>query len=151
SAKDALARARRIAAENAREKIVQFLRGLKPAITAWEPSLEFIQATLLDGPTRQVSETYDADLKVTILKCNQAIARPDMETFRRLDREACRGTRVILLGKILALILFVLIAVAGYIRVDEGTGRAYTRWWGLLLIALLVAAGAGWWHLMSSS
>lgn len=152
NALDSHEKARLIAIDNAREKIVDFLRKQKPPMRSFQPSAADVEKMIAgERPGADFQEgTFTFKRWILTLKA------PDLEELRRLDRQAYlrlelaeresrRGKRLLLTAKAVAAILVLLAAVVGYIRLDELTRRSYTLWLRLGLATLVVSTAVGLW------
>src|SRR5262249_24835901 len=83
---------------------------------------------------------------------------PDLKRFRALDKEAAqrierhereirRAERTLLAAKMLVGILLLLAVTLIYIRIDDWTRRAYTRWLQATALVLLACTSIGLWML----
>jgi hypothetical protein len=147
------ARAKESALEKAREEIIARLRRCSPPITAWQPSVEYIQKALVakeePGKELQVLEQGEP-----AKRCILHLKRPDWSEFYRLEQAAQadqrrgRGEeRMLLLARVLAGVMVLLMAAIAYVRLDDWTQGYYTRWLKVAAVSLLVALGSGLWLL----
>jgi hypothetical protein len=129
------------ALEKAAGKVKAFLREQKPAV-AWSPSAAWVREHLAD--VEQAKRLDDVDLGGAVGKVQcwsvrvsitpsryREIVREDREyraQQEKANREVRSGERMLLLGKVLAGLLVLLLGVVGYIRLDDVTKGAYTRW-----------------------
>jgi hypothetical protein len=140
------------ALQQAHENVVAYLRRQSPPLT-WTPSAAYVRKHLLDGTVKRLPEE-DQDipvqaggLKVQRWALTVAITEQQYQEMVRLDREARGAERMALAGKVLGGLLLLLVAVMGYLHLDEQTGGAYTRWLRLGLGSLLAGVAAGVWLL----
>ena len=152
---DGAEKARHIALDNARERILAYLRRQQPPLTSWQPSLDEIEQTLVE------SERLAPDFSEGgyVFKRVVLTLRPaDPERFRRLDRQAYlkleerqrevrRADRALLAAKVVAGLIVLFAAVLVYIRLDERTRGAYTRWLQAGIAVVLASTGVGLWML----
>jgi hypothetical protein len=132
--------AREDALENARDRLVAYLRAQNPPLE-WAPSPAYLQQHKMikeDKPTPKefgddVGTMYQARLRVEVT------AR-EFEEMARQDRHYRSEQRQVLLLKVLGGLLALLVAVAGYVRLDEWSKGYYTGW---LKLAAAVAVAVG--------
>ena len=67
--------------------------------------------------------------------------------MREEDRKFRQKERLFILAKLLAAVVAVLAALAGYLRLDEATKGYYTTWLRLAAVGLAMAVAAGAWLL----
>jgi hypothetical protein len=143
--KEALAKARTLVAE--------YLRRQQPPLT-WVPSLSYIREHLLssvpqrheDEDTRVEARTPTGEILVYPVRCwswTVAVTPEQYGEMAREDQRARAGERMVLAAKVTGGLLFLLVAFAGYLRLDEWTQGAYTRWLLLALGSAAVGVGAG--------
>jgi hypothetical protein len=152
---DGVQKARDIALQNARQAVLDYLRGQRPPLQSWEPSVDDIRADLIESerslPT--VTEGGYVFHRVTL-----TLKPPDLKRFRALDKEAHqrlerhereirRAERTLLAAKTLVGILLLLAVTLIYIRIDDWTRRAYTRWLQAAAVVLLAGTSIGLWML----
>jgi hypothetical protein len=142
------------AVHRATEFLAKFLHQLKPPL-ALTPTEAYVRQHLLRGPAER-QEDLDQDIKddksgevihvqcwsLTLAVSPQAYAelvRLDQQT--QLDRQ--RAARMLLLAKVLAGVLALLVAVIGYIRIEEWTKGFYTGRVRLVVACLLAAVVLG--------
>jgi hypothetical protein len=152
---DSLDKARRIAFDNARERILDYLRRQSPPMTSWQPSIDDIVRILLE------SERAEPDFKEGdyVFKRFVLTLRPeDPERFRRLDRQAYleleksrrevrRAERTLVAAKVVLGLLVLAAAVLIYIRLDERTHGSYTRWLQAAMAMVVASTSVGLWML----
>lgn len=148
-------KARRIALENARQAILEYLRGQRPPLTSWEPSVDEIERMLVE------SERALPDLNeggYVFKRCALTLKPVDLDRLRRLDRQAYlkleerqrevrRAGRTLLAAKVVVGLVMLLAVAVLYIRVDDRTRGAYTRWLQAAAAVLVAATGVGLWML----
>lgn len=134
------------------EKTVAFLREQEPPMLAWQPTPDFVQERMIDGPGRADKDLVLPDVGTT--KTWILTVKPlDLAMLRALDEEAQRGLRagqrLALSGQLLGALLAVLATFLGYLHLDERTQGRYRRWLRAGAVAMLMVGGAGWWWLQS--
>ncbi len=145
---DALARARlRLAAHLRKQE--------RPL--AWTPTTNYIRTHLVTGPAQRLTDDDQVVIEGIKAECwalpvaltpmqytelvkQDRIYRAQQRERQRLDRSE---ERILLAGKVMAGLLVVLVGLIGYLRLDEWTGGAYTRWLRFGLGGVLTAAGVG--------
>ncbi len=155
-----VAGAKKAALEQAQNEISKFLLRQKPAIRWWQPSTDFVHKHLIHGEGR-----LGDDLPVALEQLPNAkswivtLRPPDMNLFRRLDREArgqlvrqeadrAGGERVMVAVKILVGVLALLLAVVAFCQLDMWMQRHVSAWWKAAFAGLLVITGAGIWFVI---
>jgi hypothetical protein len=145
------------ALKRAHPLVVAHLRRQERPLT-WTPSVRYIRDHLVSGPpTRHKDDDehvggIDADTECWSLAVEltparyQAMIRQDrayQARQRTADREGRAERRIVLAAKVMAGLLIVLVALTGFLRLDDRAGGAYTRRLGSGLRCLLSAPGAG--------
>lgn len=125
--------ARRAALTLAQGTVERHLQAQEPQIR-WHPSLGFVDRLVKATGTEKDDEggTYRTTLTVRMTSDSWA-------EIRRHEREGQAQERMFELGKLLAALVALLAAVAGYFRLDEMTKGYYTGW---LRLAAGCLAGA---------
>jgi hypothetical protein len=144
---DALARARQRLAAHLRKQE-------RPLV--WTPSTKYIRNHLVTGPpTRRNEEDQEVGgiktecwalpVAITPMQYGELVRQDQLYRahLRKVQREARSEERMLLAGKVMAGLLVVLVGLIGYLRLDEWTGGAYTRWLRLGLGGVLTGAGIG--------
>jgi hypothetical protein len=150
-----LPEAEEYALNGACEKIEAYLQRQVPPLK-WVPSLKYIREHFVQGPAQR-HEDQDKEVAAGpdkyLVKCwslTVAITPTEMQKLVRQDqlhqaeqrrkaRESVMEDRMFLLVRLLAAVLAVLLAVAGYLRLDEWTKGYYT---GRLKFAVMCGLGA---------
>ena len=137
--------ARDLAVETLTTDIATYLK--QHGLTDWHPSAEDIEEILKNSketpvPTTLKEEGIDAlhHVSIEVEVNSQLISR-----FQKEARVQRAGSRMIGLGKGLAMLLALLIAIGGYFRIEEATKGYYTTWLRLTTVSFLVAAVTGVW------
>lgn len=133
----------------AREELARYLRNQTPRLTRL-PSDEYIEAHLVKDRqimTVKPSENPDhaGEYQVTL---NLGVTDKDYDQLvmeeRRLQEEERQGRiheRMLGLGKLLAIVVAGLGAVAGYFRLEEATKGYYTTWLRIAAVGFVTAVG----------
>jgi len=162
-------RALEFALSRAQEVIAAFLKESQPSLT-WSPPTAYIREHLLrevDQPEDESWEKKDinghsilvqektfehADETAYIVKIKVGVSAQDLASIQKLqqaDQENLRHQiayeRQVWLGKILIGVVALLLAAAGYIRLEDATKGYYTTWLRLGLVGVAGAVGAGIW------
>jgi hypothetical protein len=141
-----------MALQEAREKVLDYLAGQNPPFR-WKPDLDYVQTNLVKGKKEQDAKVDIPGMKEVILtvemteKTYNDMVEQDKK-FRLEERKEISKERQTLLGKLLAGLLAGLVAVAGYLRLDEATKGYYTTWLRVASVALVATIGAGAWLLL---
>jgi hypothetical protein len=132
-----------IAQKKALQEIVAFLANQSPPVR-WQPDLAWIK------DQKQPLLTHK-EIKERTLEINQQHAdgvsydvQLTPQAFRKIlekDRQLTMQERQLLLGKILAGLVAVFTAFAGYHRLEEATKGYYTNWLRLGAVGLVAAVG----------
>ncbi len=137
--------ARRSAYLQAREELVGYLRSQEPPIR-WVPPLSFVSERTSGRRhliVKSEEETRDFPVAGTMRRYTLEVTLPT-EARREIWRHECELTahhRMLLLAKVLAGLVSVLAATAGYLRLDDLTKGYSTGWLRLAVAGLLGAAG----------
>ena len=145
--------AKRDALKEARKELTTYLRARDLSLDYWVPSEAYIQKNLLEGageqgPDFQVGENEPAKTWVLTVKT------PNMSEAQRLNsiakqqaehrmRQSVVLPRLHILAKGLAAIVVLLLALVGYLRLEEKTRGIYTHLLRFGMICLVAGAGAG--------
>jgi hypothetical protein len=136
----------------AQKQIADWLRGLGPPLTNWQPSLEYIRqlpATGARGPEMALSDGTTSETWILTLSVPQPW---EIEHWYKEAQDAENAVRarerIILLGKSLVGVVALLAIVAGYLRLDDWTLRRYSRWLQLGGATLVFFALVSWWILL---
>jgi hypothetical protein len=145
--------AERIALNKAQEKLEKFLHTQPMPVVRWVPSVEYIEAHLLQGQpnTIQLAASEDqAGEGKFLVKVNIAVSDSDYQKLLEYDRQqseqhhqALVQGRLLGLGKVLIGLVVLLGAMAGYCRLEEATKGYYTTWLRAAVIGLIVVVGLG--------
>jgi hypothetical protein len=107
-------------------------RDVRPLVKEWSED----ESREVQG----IGELRQAKLKVELTSKNLA-------EFVQQDRQVRSQQRMLWLGKILAVLVALLSAVAGYCRLEEATKGYYTAWLRVVALGFVTAVGAGLWLL----
>jgi hypothetical protein len=130
---------------HAQHELEAYLRTQTPRITRL-PSKEYIQTHLLSNRHEREDQgkvRISWEMKVGEKQYQDMLkdaSREDKE-----EREAVALDRMTGLGKILAVVVAFLIALTGYLRLEETTKGYYTTWLRLGAISFVAAVGIGMW------
>jgi hypothetical protein len=142
--------ARQNALVEACAKFRDFLREQQPPVE-WMPTPDDVQKRLQpDWHEEKALEKDDPVLgrfKVFQVSLTVQLGAEQCDKIVKLDQNHRMQQRMLWLGKIFAGVVVLLIAVAGYIRLDEWTKGYYSGWLGLVAAGLIIAAGVGVWLL----
>ncbi|HYT90540.1 MAG TPA: hypothetical protein VEL76_17670 [Gemmataceae bacterium] len=141
--------AEKVALARARTLVEEHLRRQQPPLR-WSPSAEYIRAHLVSGSPQRLT---DEDKTVNTPEGREYTLRSwswtvtiTPEQYRELVKDARRekaSDRMLLAGKVTVGLVLLLAALAGYLRLDDWTKGAYTRWLVLALAGLLAGVGTG--------
>jgi hypothetical protein len=142
--------ARQNALVEACAKLREFLHEQHPPVD-WMPMPEDVQKYLpQDWQEEKPLEKDDPVLgpfKVYRMSLTVQVGAHERDKIVELDQHHRMEQRMLWLGKIFAGVVVLLIAVAGYIRLDEWSKGYYSGWLRLVAAGLIVAAGVGVWLL----
>jgi hypothetical protein len=149
--------AKGLAANDARDWLDNYLAEQQPPFK-WRPDVDYLQKnhmlkfseakTIEVGKEDEKEEFQEVTLTVEV---TNKIYSEMLEQDRKLrddERKAVAKDRQTLLGKLLAGLLAGLVAIAGYLRLDEATKGYYTTWLRVASVALVATIGAGVWLLL---
>jgi hypothetical protein len=144
---DALARARHRLAAHLRKQE-------RPLV--WTPPTKYIRTHLVTGPSTRrdeddqvvegiKTECWALPVAITPMQYGELVKQDRLYRahLRKQERDARSSERMLLAGKVMAGLLVVLVGLIGYLRLDEWTGGAYTRWLRFGLGGVLTGAGVG--------
>jgi hypothetical protein len=134
------------ALEKARRQILGHLAE-EGVFLSWEPSLNDIRGLVRDWKNMGKREVKALGREVDEVQLHVELAPQDYRKFLENDRQVRAQSRMKLLAKGLAGLVAVLVAVAGYFRLEEATKGYYTAWLRLATLGLVAAIGAGVWLL----
>ena len=132
-----------VALDRAREEVEDYLARQNPPVH-WKPSRHWIDKNLVKTKPHQESKRFDDPLlgdgvNVTLtLEVGPKQYREILEN----DREERVQQRELLLARILAGVVALLVAVVGYLRLDEATKGYYTLWLRLGALGLVGGVAA---------
>ncbi len=149
--------AKGLATNDARDWLDNYLAEQHPPFK-WRPDVDYLQKnhmlTFSEAKTIEVGDEDEREKfqEVTLtVEVTNKIYSDMLEQDRKLrddERKAVAKDRQTLLGKLLAGLLAGLVAVAGYLRLDEATKGYYTTWLRVASVALVATIGAGVWLLL---
>ena len=131
-----------VALDKAQKEFESFLARQDPPVH-WKPARDWIDQNLVKSrhqevknlPDAELGEGYDVTLK---LEVGPKQYREILEN----DRQERVQQRELLLARVLAGVVALLIAVVGYLRLDEATKGYYTLWLRLGALGLVGAVAA---------
>jgi hypothetical protein len=143
--------ARQKALEEACTKWREFLRDQLPPVD-WMPTPEDVQRILPQDWQEETALEKDDPLlgpiKIFRVSLTVQVGARERDEIVKLDQHHRMEQRMLWLGKIFAGVLVLLVAVAGYIRLDEWSKGYYSGWLRLVAVGLIAAAGVGVWVLL---
>jgi hypothetical protein len=128
---------------NAQREVSAYLDHQDPPVH-WKPDTRWIDDNLVKSrtPPQQV-ETDDPVLRTMFeRKLQIEVGAKQYREILEHDRQVSMEQRQLLLARILAGVIALLVAVVGYLRLDEATKGYYTLWLRLGALALVGAVGA---------
>jgi hypothetical protein len=136
-------KAEEVALNKARDQVRAYLAHLDPPVR-WQPEARWIDENLVKTRTApQQVASDDPLLDKAFERTLQVEVGP--KQYREIvehDRQECMEQRQLLLARILAAVVALLVAVVGYLRLDEATKGYYTLWLRLGALGLVGAVGA---------
>jgi hypothetical protein len=132
------------ALKEARKDIVKFFAD-QGVVLSWEPSLDYISSALKKNWSEQPNTEVLPGQKLREAHLLVEMSRKDYRDVLRQDRQYVAKNRMFLLGKVLAGLVALLAAVAGYFRLEDATKGYYTAWLRLAALSFVAAVGAGLW------
>jgi hypothetical protein len=136
--------AEEMAQKRALKEIQSFLEQQSPPIR-WQPTPEWIkdqQQPLLKNRTTEEGTLPTSGLHVHWVSYDVQLTPQAYRKILENDRQLTMQERQFLLGKILAGLVAVFTAFAGYYRLEEATKGYYTNWLRLGAVGLVAAVGA---------
>ena len=134
------------ALSKAQNEFLAYLHAQSPPVD-WTPPAEFLRTHLKIhwGPeTAEWNEEFGRDIYQVTL--NVEVTPENREEILQQAHHYRVEQRQLWLAKVFAVVVVLLVGVAGYIRLDEWSKGYYTGLLRLGLLALIAAAGAGvWW------
>jgi hypothetical protein len=135
------------ALEEAQARVYAYLRQQQPPVE-WMPSREYVREHLVKEQRPEPPKNFGAPvgiLRQVLLSVE--VTPADYHVITRIDREYRMGQRLGWLARIVAGLVALLAAVAGYIRLEEWSKGYYTAWLRVGAVLFLGAVGAGLWYL----
>jgi hypothetical protein len=136
--------AEQAALKQAREELLVFFANQGVALS-WKPPLDYIHDSLLKDWEKKDPEEMPGVGRVREVLLKVELSASDYRKILRHDHEYVAQNRMILFGKVLAGLVALLAAVAGYFRLEEATKGYYTAWLRLATLGFIAAVGAGLW------
>jgi len=134
--------ARQMALKKGMEELNVFIEGQQKPPFVWRPTPEYIDRHLVkESHPGEEQELEGSKVKELILTIG--ITDRDYREMVNQDRVARSDLRMIFLGKVLAGLVAMLGAFAGYFRLEEATKGFYTAWLRLGAVGLVAMVGAG--------
>jgi hypothetical protein len=132
------------ALKEARKDIVKFFAD-QGVVLSWEPALEYISRTLVKNWSEQANTEVLPGQKLREVHLLVELSHSDYRKVLKQNREYVAQNRMLVLGKVLAGLVALLAAVAGYFRLEDATKGYYTAWLRLAALSFVAAVGAGLW------
>jgi hypothetical protein len=140
--------ARKDALEKAQKKLVHYLNNLNPPVE-FVPSVDYVEKSLKMDWTEETPNPELQELGAESQWRLQVEVTPkDQDDLWSMDKTLRIEQRQFSVFKILAIVVALLVAIAGYVRLDEWSKGFYTTWLRLGAAGVIGAAGAGIWLLM---
>ena len=137
--------ARQLALEAAQRELTGQLAKKIPSLR-WTPSIEYIDERVKEVlPTEDKVEVDGRQMQGVSLLVE--LSGDDYLEIEHLDQHMRRDQRQVFLARIVASIVTICAAVAGYLRLDEATKGYYTNLLRLGSLAVIGTVGAGVWLL----
>jgi hypothetical protein len=130
----------------AQAEVIAYLRNQRPPID-WEPPLDYIETHLAPRPwTEKTQDVKDANGVVAGQAYQVGLEvkiSPEKRAYMAAQgRELRMQQRMLALGKGLAVLVVVLAAFAGFLRLDEKTKGFYTGWLKFAAVGVVVGVAA---------
>jgi hypothetical protein len=136
--------ARQLGYKAARTAVLAFLRQQNPPIS-WQPPLEYVKQNLVSERSLKTKHE-ESGQETYVVTLDVKVTDKDLQEMVEKDRQVSMEAREWLVAKVLGGLLALLIAVAGYFRLEEATRGYYTNWLRLGALGLLAATGVTlWW------
>jgi hypothetical protein len=132
-----------MAQEKALKEILSYLARQSPPVR-WQPDLAWIKdqkQAVLTHKTVEEGDLPDSGLHAHWVSYDVQMTPQAYRKILENDRQLTMQERQLLLGKILAGLVAVFTAFAGYYRLEEATKGYYTNWLRLGALGLLAAVG----------
>ncbi|MFL5244606.1 MAG: hypothetical protein ACJ8FY_21100 [Gemmataceae bacterium] len=137
--------ARQLALETAQRELIGQLVNRMPSLR-WQPSVKYIDEHVKESlPTEDQVEVAGRQMQGVSLLVE--LTADDFREIEQMDRNTRRDERQIFLARMVATLVTICAAVAGYFRLDEATKGYYTNLLRLGSLAVIGAVGAGVWLL----
>jgi hypothetical protein len=135
------------ALEEAQARVYAYLRQQQPPIE-WMPPREYVREHLVKEQRPEPPKNFGAPVGVLRqVLLSVEVTPADYRAITRIDREYRMGQRLGWLARVVAGLVALLAAVAGYIRLEEWSKGYYTAWLRVGAVLFLGAVGAGLWYL----
>jgi hypothetical protein len=132
-----------LAQEKALKEIRSFLARQSPPIR-WQPDLAWVKdqkQPLLTNRVVDEQDLPDSGLHAYFVSYDVKLTQQAYRKILENDRQLTMQERQLLLGKVLAALVAVFTAFAGYYRLEEATKGYYTNWLRLGALGLVAAVG----------
>jgi hypothetical protein len=138
--------AKQDALQKAQRELTSYLRAQRPPIE-WRPPTGYVEKKLV-----RKLEVGDREFRAGVgdmvkYRLEIQVTPKERAEIQQLDREHRSRERMAWLGKVLAGLVTVLVAVASYVHLDERTRGYYNGLLRLGFAGLVAAVGAGLWWL----
>jgi hypothetical protein len=133
--------AHQMALKNAQAELDAFLASQKPPFL-WKPLPDYIEKNLQKDSKPALKRTLAGE-EVVGETLFIGVSTHDYRDMTNRDRVTRSDQRMIFLGKVLAGLVAMFGAFAGYFRLEEATKGFYTAWLRLGAIGLVAMVGAG--------
>jgi hypothetical protein len=112
----------------------------------WQPTPNFVRSLVKDWGKSE-SKDIEGVGPMEQIQLKVEITPHDYRQMVKMDREERAEGRMMFLGKVLAGLVALLVAVGGYFRLEEATKGYYTTWLRLGVVGLISTVGVGLWLL----
>jgi hypothetical protein len=136
--------AKKLALDEAREKIGEYLAKQDPPIE-WRPDVEYLRRNEMVNFSESEPAEFGLEKDLRKVTATVKVTSTTFQDMQDQDRKFRSRDRQTFLGKILAVIVAGLAAVAVYLRLDEATKGYYSLWLRLGSAALVASVAAGVW------
>lgn len=132
--------AERDALAKARTSVEEYLRSLEPPVF-WTPSQEYVNARLVKKRQEEPLDAPDLGVVMRRVRLELEITPKDRADILQRDHRYQVEQRMLWLGKVMTILVALLAAVSGYVRLDEQTKGYYSGWLRLGAVGFVAAVG----------